>query len=130
MAASRGQTVVRVEGLRDLQRRLRQIDRGLVDGFKDVHRIIALTVLSRAQPGAPQRSGRLLRSGRASGTQRTSTVRYGGARVPYAGPIHYGWPVRKIEPHPWLLEAAHTSEPTWLETYNAHLRRLVEETPQ
>ncbi len=33
--------------------------------------------------------------------------------MPYAGPIHYGWPRRNIEPQPWLVNAAHDTEPRW-----------------
>jgi hypothetical protein len=125
--AGRGQTVVQVTGGRELRRRLRTIEGGL-DRLKDAHREVARTVLSGARPSAPVRTGRLAGSGRASGTNTMSIIRYGGARIPYGGPIHYGWPARHIAPQPWLLNEAQRSEPLWLARYNEHVRQLVEET--
>lgn len=126
--ASRGQTVVRVEGGRELRRRLRTIEGGLAN-LKTEHRWVADYVLSAAAPGAPRRTGRLASNGRASGTQTASIVRYGGARVPYAGPIHYGWPDRHISPHPWVIDAAQNTQGVWLNRFNSAIHRLVEETP-
>lgn len=127
MAGGRGETVVRVEGGRELRRRLRRVEGGL-DRLKAAHRQVASTVLGAARPGTPHVTGTLASSGRSSGTNTLSVIRYGGARVPYAGPIHYGWPARNIQAQPWLLTAARASEPAWLSTYNESVRRLVEET--
>lgn len=125
--ASRGRTVVQVEGGRELRRRLRTIEGGL-DRLKAAHREVATYVTGMSRTMAPRRTGRLAATARGSGTNTMSVVRYGTARVPYAGPIHYGWPARNIRPNEWLITAAQRGEPTWLARYNLHIRRLVEET--
>ncbi|MFE6404782.1 hypothetical protein [Streptomyces alboflavus] len=125
---ARGRTVVAVEGGRELRRRLRTIEGGLAE-LKEEHKWIASFVLRLAAPGSPRRTGRLAASGRASGTQTASVIRYGGARAPYAGPIHYGWPARHIAPHEWVIRAAKGTERTWTAHFQETVRRLVERTP-
>ncbi|MFJ2869825.1 hypothetical protein [Streptomyces sp. NPDC087298] len=128
MASGRGRTVVAVQGMPALRRRLRAVEGGL-DDLKAEHKWVAGYVLARAQPGAPRRSGKLASNGRASGTRTASIVRYGGARVPYAAPIHYGWPARHIAPHEWVINAAQGSEPVWRAHFEDTIRTLVERTP-
>lgn len=118
---------MRVEGGRELRRRLRTIEGGL-DDLKAAHREVAQTVTAASRRTAPHRTGRLGQSGRGSGTNTMSVVRYGSARIPYAGPIHYGWPARGIVAQPWLLETARRTEPVWLEQYNSAVAELVERT--
>lgn len=123
-----GQSVVQVEGIRELRRRLRTIEGGL-DDLKAEHRWVGDYVLGRASPGTPRRSGRLAATGRAAGTATASIVRYGTARVPYAAVIHYGWPARHISPSQWVWNAAQRSEPVWLDHFNQAIEQLVERTP-
>lgn len=126
---ARGQTVVAVSGERELRKRLRAVEGGM-QKLKDEHRWIADFVLSKSSPGTPRRSGRLAGTGRASGTGTASVVRFGrGASVPYAGPVHYGWPARNIQPHPWVITAALGTERTWVAHYENTIRDLVERTP-
>ncbi|GAA2118607.1 hypothetical protein GCM10009802_20330 [Streptomyces synnematoformans] len=125
---ARGQTVVAVEGGRELRRRLRDIDGGLED-LKTQHRWVARYVTQAALPGTPRRTGRLASTGRASGTKTASIVRFGRASVPYAGPIHYGWPARHIPAHPWVIDAAQRTEPVWRGHFEDSIRTLVERTP-
>lgn len=127
MARAQGQTVVQVEGLRELKRRLRRIEGGLAD-LKTEHRWVSDFVLGRARPSAPRRSGRLAATMRGSGTVSASVLRVGTARVPYAGPIHYGWPARDIAAQPWLIDAAQQSEPVWSRHFNETITDLVERT--
>lgn len=126
--ARAGRTVVQVEGVRELRKRLRTIEGGL-DDLKAEHRWVGDYVLRRAAPATPRRSGRLAASGRAAGTATASIVRYGTARVPYAAVIHYGWPARHIRPSEWVWNAAQRSEPVWLAHFNQAIEQLVERTP-
>lgn len=127
--ARSGHTVVTVEGGRELRRRLRRIEGGL-DELKAEHRWIGSYVLGRSRAGTPHgATGRLAASGRSSGTNTFSVVRYGSARVPYAAVIHYGWPARHIQPHEWVVDAAQRSETVWVNHYNQTIERLVERTP-
>jgi hypothetical protein len=63
---------------------------------------------------------------RSSGTQGAAIVRAGGARVPYAGPIHWGWPRRHITARPWLADTAARTQPTWEATYLAALEHIID----
>ncbi|MFE3071777.1 hypothetical protein [Streptomyces sp. NPDC059247] len=128
MAAGRGTTVVQVEGGRELRRRLRRIEGGL-DDLRDAHRWVADYVGTMARAQAPRRTGALAATERDSGTRTMSTVRYGRASVPYAGPIHYGWPARHIAPTPWVITAAQASEGVWRPHFETLLAELVERTP-
>lgn len=127
MARSRGRTVVAVEGERELRRRLRRVEGGLAE-LKAAHKEVATSVANWSRPRTPRRTGRLAATARASGTNTASIVRYGNARVPYAAPIHYGWPARHIAPQEWLIRTAQQTERTWVAMYNQHVRRLVERT--
>lgn len=129
--AQAGHTLVQVDrgDMRALRKRLKTIEGGLAE-LKTEHRWVADYVLGRAAPGAPRRTGRLVATGRASGTNTSSIVRYGNARrVPYAAPIHYGWPARHIAAHEWVVNAAMRSEPVWLQHFNQTIEQLVERTP-
>lgn len=126
--ARAGHTVVQVEGGRALRRRLRTIEGGLAE-LKQEHKWVADYVQRRAQPATPRRSGRLAASGRSSGTNTASIVRYGSKRVPYAPPIHYGWPARHIPAREWVVDAALRSEPVWAQHFMSTITQLVERTP-
>jgi hypothetical protein len=45
--------------------------------------------------------------------------------VPYAGPIHYGWPARNIESQPFLLDAMGAKEGEVIRQYQDHIADLV-----
>lgn len=122
---ARGLSLVQVDGLPQLRRRLRRVEGGLAE-LKTEHRWIADHVRNRAAPATPRRTGRLAGSVRSSGTNTASIVRAGSARIPYAGPIHYGWPARHIRPQPFIIDAARASEPTWTNHFNTTLERLVD----
>lgn len=112
--------LVEVEGLRTLRASLKRAGVSLQD-LKDAHAQVAQTVIRAAAPHAPHRTGRLAASVRGSGTQSAAVVRAGRASVPYAGPIHWGWPSRGIKAQPWLFDAAVASQDQWT---GIHLRAL------
>ena len=74
---------------------------------------------------APHRSGTLAGSVRGNQAKTMAAVRAGGARVPYAGPIHWGWPRRNIAAQPFLVDAAHVTEPTWTKFYLREVERIL-----
>lgn len=119
-----------VDGARQLRRTLK--DAGVsVQDLKDAHREVAELVAQRAAPNAPRRTGRLADSVRPAGTQSAAIVRAGRAALPYAGPIHWGWPAHHITAQPWIAEAAETSQNTWEHLYLQaieHIIRTVEGT--
>lgn len=126
---------VSIVNQRKVERALRAIGDDAVAELKDAHLKSAQIVERAARPKVPVRSGNTsqisgkpywpgprktspgalkgtLRSGASS---RAGVVRIGKKLVPYAGPIHYGWPSRPdrskgwrggpIPPNPFLYEA-------------------------
>lgn len=49
----------------------------------------------------------------------------GRASVPYAGPIHYGWPAHGIEANPFVTDAAQATEPLWLPKYETDVNAVA-----
>jgi len=126
--ARAGHTVVTVEGGRELRRRLRRVEGGLTE-LKEEHKWIGSYVLARSRPGVRRRTGRMAATGRSSGTNTFSVVRYGNARTIYAAVQHYGWPAHHISPSLWVINAAQRSEAVWVAHYDQAITRLVERTP-
>jgi hypothetical protein len=115
---------VRVEGLGPFIRAMREAQADL-DELKDATQKAGTIVLAAAAGRAPRRTGTLASSGRASRAARKAIVRFGSARVPYAGPIHWGWPRRHIAAQPFALDAARATEPMWLAGFTRDLERIA-----
>lgn len=121
---SRG-PVLEVEGGRELRAALKGIENGLAD-LKATHGKIAAMVAPVGRRGAPHRTGALSASVRGSGTASAAIVRAGGARLPYAGPIHWGWPARNIGAQPFLTDAGKSTEPAWVAMYEHDVQGLID----
>ena len=93
-----------IEGLRDVQKAMKNFSDDSRNDMKDTHRKAGQLVVDGAARLVPVRSGALLASLRSAPTQRQGKVRLGSAAVPYAGPIHFGWPARHIQPNPFIYE--------------------------
>lgn len=116
---------IRVEGASNLRRTMRRAGEDLGD-LKEAHQAAAAIAGGRARADAPRRSGRLAANVRWSGAATSATIRAGGARVPYAGPIHWGWPRRHIGAHPFITDAAVSTEPQWSSVYEAAVGRILD----
>jgi hypothetical protein len=116
--------LVEVEGAARLRRTLRAAGSDLED-LKAAHRSASQIVADAAADAAPVRSGLLRDTVRASGTKTAGIVRAGFARVPYAGPIHWGWPARGIRANPFISDAARATEGRWLGEYQSHVDALL-----
>jgi hypothetical protein len=108
--------LLRVDGAKQLRASLKAAGVKL-DDLKAAHLAVAQLVHRAAQPQAPVRTGRLAASERPAGTQSAAIVRAGSKAVPYAGPIHWGWPKKHIVAQPWIYEAAGRTEVAWLGQY-------------
>lgn len=95
---------IEVEGARELRRALKNMDGRLKD-LKDTHQAAGELVASAARTFVPHVSGRLHDTIRTDRRAAGASVLAGRARVPYAGPIHFGWPSRGIEAQPFLYAA-------------------------
>lgn len=114
-----------VDGGRQLRATMKAAGVSL-DDLKDAHAAVAGLVHSVAQPQAPVgATGRLASSERPAGTKTAAIVRAGSARVPYAGPIHWGWPDRGIKAQPWIYEAAGYTQLAWLGRYLKAIETVI-----
>lgn len=114
----------RVDGARELRRTLKAAGRDLGD-LKEAHGSAGAVILPRVKGKAPRRSGRLAGNIRASAAATSLTVRAGGARVPYAGPIHWGWKKRNIKAQPWITEEIRSTQPVLVAVYQAAVGRII-----
>ena len=95
-----------IDGLNKLRRALTKLDDAAKQDFKQAGFAAATVVVDEAKTLVPVRSGRLRDSIRAAKVVSGGKVYAGRARVPYAGPIHFGWANRNIRPNPFLYDAA------------------------
>jgi hypothetical protein len=115
---------VQIKGARELRRTLKRAGIGVED-LKDANQAAGNIVAGAGRTTAPRRSGRLAGTVRASRAAASATVRAGGAAVPYAGVIHWGWPGHHITAQPWLSEAATSTEAQWLAAYEQGVDKLL-----
>lgn len=117
-----GDVHLRVEGLGKTLRKLSKAGADAQD-MKDLMHSIGMLVAKDAH--APVRSGALGASLRAGRGKTKAVVRAGGARVPYAGVIHYGWPARNIAPNPFILDALQRQRSTALTKLDEGIQQIL-----
>lgn len=120
---------VKIEGMRNLRRTLKQAGDDLTE-LKEVNKAAAEIAATRAKGWAPIVSGQLAATVRSSGTKTAGIVRAGNNRksstgVPYAAPIHWGWPARNIKANPFLSYSAQDTEPRWLKLYENYIDKTL-----
>lgn len=106
---------VEVEGLAEVRKALRRAAPELRKDMNRDLRSVGDDVLETARGLAPARSERLRRSLKVVIARDGVAIQAGRAKVPYAGPIHFGWPGRPnkakrwrggpIAPQPFLYDA-------------------------
>ena len=95
---------IEVEGGPQLRRAFRKLGDRAAD-LTQLHGDIGELVEETAAELVPVASGELRDSIRHSKRKTGATVLAGRRSVPYAGPIHFGWRARNIEPQPFLYDA-------------------------
>jgi hypothetical protein len=95
---------IEVDGLRELRRDLSRLEnKGLLNELRQAHKDASERAAKAAVSEAPERSGRLAKSIKPKPKNSEGRVKAGtGKRVPYAGPIHFGWRNRGIEPNQFI----------------------------
>lgn len=100
---------IKIEGLSKVQRDLRKLSTDALDlnktEFLETNKQVAEIVINETKKYVPILSGALAAAIRNASTKKSAKVRAGNAAVPYAGPIHFGWPARSIKPNTFLYEA-------------------------
>jgi hypothetical protein len=90
-----------------------------------VHKAAAEPVGVAAVRMAPRDSGKLAGSHKTKATRTQAKVTAGSASVPYAGPIHFGWPGHNIEPQPWLTSALELQWDAAVRVYENEVERII-----
>jgi len=116
---------VEVEGGPQLRRAFRRLGDRCGD-LRAIHDDVGELVAEHAEDLAPRLSGRLAESTRSRPTKARAQVTAGGRGIPYAGPIHFGWRARNIEPQPFLYDALDDRRRQVVETYATGIGRLVD----
>lgn len=125
MGRKGGRAAVEVEGGPQLRRAFRRLDDRL-DDLSALHQEVAELVEDRAEDLVPVASGRLRDTIRTSRRKTGASVLAGGrSLVPYAGPIHFGWRARNIEPQPFLYDALDDRRGEVIERYQDGIGALV-----
>lgn len=116
-----------IEGLKEIQRALKGLAEDSREDMKETHRKAGEIVAAAAKPLAPVLTGRLSATIVSSPTKYQGRVRIGrGASVPYAGPIHFGWPARRIAPQPFVYEALDGRREEVKQQYEQRINELIE----
>lgn len=110
------QTRVEVEGVDKLVKEMKAAGLDVRDLSK-AGRAAAKIVLAEGRARAPRRSGTLARNLRVRVSRTKAGVIGGNNAVLYAGPIHWGWPSRRIRENQFLSRAAVTTQDKWLPEY-------------
>jgi hypothetical protein len=131
---------VRVTGMRELQRNLRQLkDKELNKRVRLANKAAAEVVLPEAVAASPDgkrdaksskkyRPGKLDKSIKVVASQKTAVIKAGSAsRVPYAAAIHFGYRKRNIKPNRFLFRAMARKGKAVTETYEREITAVVRE---
>lgn len=119
---AQGDVRLRVDGLGKTLRSMQRAGAD-ADDMKDLMFTLGSIVVAAAQP--PRADGTLAATLRAGRGKTKAVVRAGGARAPYAGVIHYGWPSRNIAPQPFLTDALNNTRAQILSKLDAGLADLL-----
>ena len=117
---------IRVEGAKELRSALRSIAPELRAEMRAINLEAARVVLPVALARVPVRSGRLRATVRVLASQRAGRIAAGKKLVPYAGPIHFGWPKRHIRPQPFLYEALDSRRTQVIGVYQRRVADVVD----
>lgn len=119
-----------VVGTDEVRRQIRRMQDAVsktsaTSDLKGIHADAAKLVQADAERITPVRSGKLKNTLRSTGTVKAGVVRAGFSKVPYAGPIHFGWPKRNIRPNPFLYKAADQRANEVLELFDQRVNALI-----
>ncbi len=104
-----------VSALRRASTDTRRLDKEMAEAGQDW---LKTGIIPRMKGRAPVRSGRLRDSVRSTRTTRAVRLLVGSeVRVPYAGPINFGWPARNIAAQEFIYSTLEDSGESWERSY-------------
>lgn len=121
---------VKIEGLSKVQRDLRKLSTDALDlnktEFLETNKRVAEIIIGESKKYVPVLTGALAESIRNASTKKAAKVRAGNVGVPYAGPIHFGWPSRAIKPNPFFYDAIDFRREEVFDRYGQLVEHLIE----
>lgn len=132
------ETRIQVDGLNEARKQINKvqnIDKELRAAGKEAGEILITEIRRTAKfsnKAHRPSSGKLLRTLRTVSLAKGAAIRMGNARVPYAGPIHFGWAYDKnwfikknIRPNPFMFRAFGWRKKDILEAYQKQVDKLL-----
>lgn len=116
---------IRVQGLNEAVRALKLVGvpaKEISQAGYEAGQVVA----DEARTLVPVKTGALKSSIRVARQQRAIVVRAGGARVPYANPIHWGWFRRGIMPNPFFSKALKLNIEEIYTRYFDNMNKLIQ----
>lgn len=128
------QPAVRIEGLKETRAAFKRInDTEVTKALTKANKSAAQLVVDAALPNVPFRTGRLVATVRALGSQTSGNAKAGGAKAPHAAAIHFGVGPRpglrgphNIQKRPFLHEAAAQRQADVAREYEAEIGRIFD----
>ena len=119
---------IKVQGLRELQADMRKLaSKDLMNEVRAAHKKASDEVARASAAEAPEQSGKLAKSIKGRASNRAARVKAGTAsRTPYAGPIHFGWSNRNIEPNEYLYRGIENALPKVQEEYEKEIQAIAD----
>jgi hypothetical protein len=121
---------VKIEGLSKVQRDLRKLSTDALDlnktEFLETNKRVAEIIIGESKKYVPVLTGALAANIRNASTKKAAKVRAGSVGVPYAGPIHFGWPSRSIKPNPFFYDAIDSRREEVFDRYGQLVEDLIE----
>jgi len=115
---------IQVSGLTELKKNLKDLQFDFTE-LKDANFKIGKIVADRAATLAPRRTGALANSIKPKADKTKVVITAGGANVPYAGVIEYGWKKRNIRPQPYIMKAAGELRQQIIEQYKNNINAVI-----
>lgn len=120
---------VQVTGLNEFIRALRKTEsRADKEMSKAAQKWLEQTLVPEVRRRAPRRTGRLAGSVRAIRRVGSAILAVGTeVRVPYAGPINFGWPARNIKAQEFIYSTIARQDKQWEDTFVEAIDRWLSE---
>lgn len=117
---------IKIEGLRSLRKDIRKLENsGLLEELEAAHKRASDRAVRASKREVPVKTGKLKDSILARPTKLEGRVKAGTPkRVPYAGPIHFGWKKRNISPNEFIYRGINREENAIIKEYEEEVIRI------
>ena len=105
---------------------LRAVDAKLPRELRQANKEVAAEALKYVLPEVPVLTGRLQKSTRVKANTYSAGIKSGTpARAPYAGPRHFGWPLKGWKANYYIYRGINNAGPKLIKVYEKRISRLL-----